>query len=172
MAKSVLQTPSSSPACWSYCRHLFEVPENTSHALSPGSESALVNNGIGRWWGFLSSAMPLSEEKDEPVLSRGTDRQSSHPQNKPDLINTVSFNLKCLFIWQIYLQNEHSVFEHQQRQRDWGLEGFGAFFVKSGLWKPLRGQSSFICCCFTYGPERWDFQWELQPFVFRDCPAG
>jgi len=59
-----------------------------------------------------------SKEEDEPVLSGGTDRQSSHPEEKPDLINTVYFNLKCLYIWQMYLQNGHSVSEPQQRQRD------------------------------------------------------
>lgn len=119
--------------------------------------------------------MLLSKEKDEPVLPRDTDRQSSHPEEKPGLINTVSCNLKYLYLWQMYLQNGHSVFEPQQRQSDWGLGGGGErrvvlFLLMSGLWETLGGQNIFTWCYFTYGPGRKDFQWELHSFVFRDCP--
>lgn len=98
---------SSSPADWPYCKHLFEMPENILHTLSPGPKSAL---GDQWYWQVMGtshlSRAPVQGKRWASASQRYWQaKQSSRREAWSDWYN---FFLKYLYIFWIVLQNKHS----------------------------------------------------------------
>lgn len=153
MAKPLLRSPSSLPACWSCCRCLLEAPEDTLHALSVwGQNQPWVTTGADRGWGYAH----VCRERSQYFLGRLT--AYGNQGEMPDLMNTVYFSLKYLDIWQLYVQNGHEVFEPSPSQ---GRGVVGTSRTAKCLW--------WWWWC-TQGPRRQVLPGELQPFAFRGFP--